>query len=107
MVLPSMNILDFVPTPIKVLFGLSLFVISGTVIINLMLFAWNFFYVGGINLFNGCGIEPDTCLQIAEGVFLGGVNFADFWTLMAIFFLPPMVLFSVKWYASNLKPAYR
>jgi len=118
MVLPTIAVLDFIPTPLKVLFALVIFVLIGTLVINVLLFGWNVLFVNTMNHANGCIVtdlfgtvlpqsDPSKCIPEVDGLYLGGFNFADFWVLMGVFFFPPLIFFAFKWYATSIRPIQR
>lgn len=94
---------EAVPSPIKILLGISLFVLVGDLVINVLLFLWNLIVVNAVNLLSGCTTSAIECMPEATGIYIFGINFADYWTLMLIFFMPPMAFFAWKWYAQILK----
>lgn len=98
MVLPSVDALAFIPDKIKLLFGIAIFFLFGVAIINVLLFTWNFFVVGGFNLINGCLTNSLLCIPEATGFYIFGINFADFWVLALIIFMPFIIFFAFKWY---------
>ena len=97
------ELFEVVPTKIKILLGISVFVLVGEILINVMLFLWNLIVVNAVNLASGCTTSAEACMPTATGIYIFGINFADFWTLMLIIFMPVLAYFAWAWYAQTLK----
>lgn len=54
-----------------------------------------------LNDYTACGLsqKESVCVPYQEGIFIFGINFADYWTILVILFLVPMAMFAIKWYA--------
>lgn len=91
------------PKEVKFLFGLALFLYAGTTLLKALIFIWNLLVVGSINLANGCLTDASLCIQPMDGIYLWGINVADYWTITWIVVTVPIALFAIKWYSLVLK----
>jgi len=92
------------PKEVKFVFAVSVFMYAGSTILQGLVFAWNLFGVNALNAINGCfsGIEKN-CIPEQAGIFIFGINFADYWTITALIFFPTLALFAIKWYTITLR----
>lgn len=91
------------PKEIKFIFGIAVFLYAGTTILQALVFAWNLLGVNALNAVNGCFTgTAAACIPAQEGIFIFGINFADYWTITIIVILVPIVLFAIKWYSLML-----
>lgn len=91
------------PKEVKFIFAISVFMYAGSAILQGLVAAWNFFGVNGLNAVNGCSEKAANCIPAQNGIFVFGINFADYWTITALIFFPALVLFAIKWYAITLQ----
>ena len=90
-----------VPKEVKIIFGIAVFMYMGAAILNVLIFLWNVLFVGGTNLINGCVTgAAEVCVPSLNGIFIFGINFADYWTVTFLIFFPAMILFAFKWYSA-------
>lgn len=87
------------PKEIKIIFGISVFLFIGSSLLQIIVWAWNFFVIGGMNLVNGCLTDAAVCVPTQQGIFIFGINFADYWTILMLIILLPIALFAMKWYS--------
>lgn len=92
-----------VPKEIKLILGISIFLYAGTTLINIIIWLYNTLVVNAINLANGClGGDVAVCMPQLAGVFIFGINFADYWVITALIFFPMVIIFAIRWYAMML-----
>lgn len=96
------DILTAIPKEIKIIIGIAIFVHAGWAILNAITFIWNILVVGVINLTNGCSADPEVCVPALDGIYFFGINFTDYWIVMALIFFPAIALFAIKWYSLML-----
>jgi len=88
-----------IPKEIKIIFSIAVFLNMGYAILWFMAAAWNVIAVDVVNLLNGCVTTPKLCIPHLEGIIIFGINFTDYWTIVALIFFPAMALFAIKWYS--------
>lgn len=93
------DIMHGIPTNIKVIIAIAIFLNVGAALISGVLAVWNLTVVAGSNALNGCATVPDNCIPTIDGVYILGINFLDFWVLNALIFFPAIALFAIKWYS--------
>ena len=91
------------PKEVQFIFGVSVFLYAGSTILQAVIFIYNLLVVNATNLINGCAENPAVCIPAQEGIFIFGINFADYWTITALIFFPILILFAIKWYSMVLK----
>lgn len=92
-----------IPRELKIIFGIALFLNSGYVILQVLIFIWNLLVVNAVNLVNFCHTTmPENCIPALNGIYIFGINFADYWVIVALMFLPALALFAIKWYSLML-----
>ncbi|GAG60465.1 unnamed protein product [marine sediment metagenome] len=92
-----------IPKELKIIFGIAVFLNSGYAILWVMIFAWNLLVINGMNAINGCMTDtPEACVPALDGIYIFGINFANYWVIVALIFLPAMALFAIKWYSLTL-----
>lgn len=92
-----------IPKQIKIIFGVALFLNIGVTLLNVLVFVWNLLVVNAVNALNGCLTDPKLCMPASDGIFIFGINFADYWIVNALIFFPVLALFAIKWYSMTLK----
>ena len=93
------------PKEIKFIFGIAVFLYAGATILNALVIAWNIFGVNALNLVNGCMTNTALCIPQQEGIFIFGINFADYWTITIIIIFVPLIMIALKWYSLILGAA--
>ena len=91
-----------IPAELKIIFGIAVFLHAGYAILWVLIFAWNLLVINALNLINGCLSDAELCVPQLDGIFIFGINFADYWVIIALMFLPVIALFAIKWYALML-----
>ena len=87
------------PKELQAIFAVSVFLYIGTTLLQIILLAWNLLVVKAINALNGCLTgTPAVCIPWQEGIYILGINFADYWTITILVILLPIALFAIKWY---------
>jgi len=88
-----------IPKEVKILLAVAIFLYAGSTILQAAVFAWNLLGVNALNAINGCWTgTPSVCIPEQKGIFILGINFADYWTITIIMILLPIALFAIKWY---------
>jgi len=91
------------PREIKFIFALAVFLYAGASILQGVVIVWNLFGVNAINLVNGCFAgSPGNCVPAQEGIFIFGINFADYWTITLLLIFPVLIIFALKWYGMTI-----
>ena len=89
-----------IPKELKIIMAVAIFLYAGSTILQVIVFAWNLFGVNAMNAVNGCFTgTPAACIPEQEGIFILGINFADYWTITIIMILMPIAMFAIKWYS--------
>ena len=88
------------PKELQIIFAISIFLYIGSTLMQIIIWAWNFFVIGAMNLANGCtaGTNLAACVPYQAGIYVLGINFADYWTITILVILLPIALFAIKWY---------
>jgi len=93
-----------IPKELKIIFGVAVFLNSGYAILWVMIAAWNLLVINGMNAINRCFIDaPEACVPYMDGIYIFGINFADYWVIVALMFFPVISLFALKWYQLTLR----
>ena len=88
------------PKELKFLAVLAIFLYAGETILQAIIFAWNVLGVNALNLMNGCATgNTAACIPQMPGLYLFGINIADYWTITMIIIFTPIIMFAFKWYA--------
>lgn len=91
------------PKELKFIFAIAVFLYAGATILNVMVIIWNLLGVNAANAINGCfGGNAAACVPQQEGIFIFGINFADYWTITFIVIMVPIAMFALKWYGFML-----
>ena len=94
----------FLPKEFKFLFVLAIFLYAGSTLMQVIVILWNLLGVNAVNAINGClSGNPAVCIPEQKGVFIFGINFADYWTITVLMVFLPLVAFALKWYGMMLK----
>ena len=89
-----------IPKEVKILLAVAIFLYAGTTILKVVVLAWNMFGVNAMNAINGCWTGTvSACVPMQHGIFIFGINFADYWTITIIMILLPIAMFAIKWYS--------
>ena len=92
------------PKELKFIFAISVFLFAGTTILKVIIFVWNLVGVNAMNAVNGCLTgASDVCIPQQEGIFVFGINFADYWTIVLLILFPTLIVFALNWYSMFLK----
>lgn len=92
------------PKELKFIFAISVFLFAGSTILQVIVFLWNLLGVNAMNAINGCiGGNTAVCIPNQEGIFIFGINFADYWTIVVLIMFPTLIVFALKWYSMFLK----
>jgi len=88
------------PKELQAVFAISVFLYVGSTLLQIVVLGWNLFAVTAMNALNGCLTgTPSACIPWQEGIYVLGINFADYWTITIIVILVPIALFAIKWYS--------
>jgi len=88
-----------IPKEVKLLLVIAIFLYAGSTIMQAAVFLWNIFGVNALNAINGCWTgTPTACIPEQKGIFIFGINFADYWTITVLMILLPIAFFAIKWY---------
>jgi hypothetical protein len=96
------RIWEVLPVPLKMIAATAIFMGAGATIINAFLFIWNLLVVNLVNLANGCATNAAICMKPATGLWIFGINFADYWIVIGIIFFSVLITFAIKWYSLML-----
>lgn len=92
------------PPVVKFVAVLAIFLYAGTTLLQVLVILWNVLGVNAFNAINGCLTgNAKACIPQQEGLFVFGVNVADYWTITVIIFAMILIPFALKWYAAILK----
>ena len=92
-----------IPAEVKIIFAIAVFLHAGYAILHGMIFVWNLLVINVMNLTNECfTTSPQNCVPQLDGIFIFGINFADYWVIVALIFFPSIILFAIKWYSLML-----
>ena len=93
------DIWEGLPKEVKIIMAIAIFLYAGTTILQGIVFVWNLVGVNGMNALNGCFTgNAAACVPQQNGIFIFGINFADYWTITVLIFLVPVAMFTIKWY---------
>jgi len=96
------------PKEVKFIFAIAVFLYAGATILNVIVIAWNLLGVNALNAINGCWSgTAAACIPEQKGIFILGINFADYWTVTFIIIMVPVAMFAIKWYALMLGNAHK
>ena len=88
-----------IPKEVKAIIAISIFLFAGSTILQAIVFLWNLLAVNAINALNGCWSgTTSACIPEQDGIYIFGINFVDYWTIVVIIILVPVALFAIKWY---------
>lgn len=91
------------PKIVQVIFAVSVFLFAGSTILQVIVIIWNLLGVNVINAINGCFAgNPEVCIPEQDGIYIFGINFADYWTILVLVMLMPLAFFAIKWYSLML-----
>lgn len=92
------------PKELKFILALAIFLYAGSTILQVVVFLWNALVVNAINAINGCWTgNTAACMKAQEGIFIFGINFADYWTITVLIIFVPIIVFAFKWYSMILR----
>lgn len=98
------DIWDGIPGEVKIILAISIFLFAGSTLLQVLVILWNLIGVNGMNAVNGCWTgTPANCIPEQEGIFIFGINFADYWTIVFIIFFVFLIEFAFKWYSLTLR----
>lgn len=95
---------ESLPPIVKFVAVLAIFLYAGTTILQAITIIWNLLGVNAINAVNGClAGNQSLCIPQQEGIYIFGINVADYWTITVIMFAMILIPFTAWWYANILK----
>ena len=98
------DIWSMLPGKLQFFVALSIFLYAGSTILQGLVAAWNILGLPILNALNGCYTgNPGACIPYQQGIFIFGINFADYWTITLIVIAIPLITFAYMWFGMILK----